>query len=247
VRSGGSALSPSLRHGLLAGLAAGVLLGIFHLLFSEPLIDRALRLEEKAAGTAELFSRGDQQVGLVIASALYGAALGGIFGFVWFLLAGRISGGTIWERSLKLALIGFATLWLVPFLKYPANPPAVGSPDTINLRTASYVGMIAISIAATALAWETARRLSRSQPHVRQSAAAAEYLVVVGLAYWLLPAGANSDAIPSGLLWSFRLASAAGQVLLWLAVGAMFALITMRRKQSSAAAVARAPAEGRST
>ena len=247
MRSGNRALGASLRRGLLAGLAAGVLLGIFHLLVSEPLIDRALAVEEKAAGTVELFSRGDQQVGLVMASALYGAALGGIFGFIWFLLSGRISGSTIWERSLKLAFVGFATLWLAPFLKYPANPPAVGSAETIGARTASYVGMIAISIAATALAWATARRLSRSGPHVRQTLSAAQYLVVIGLAYRLLPEGPNPDAIPSGLLWSFRLASAAGQALLWLALGAIFALLTMRGKEPSAAPVAGAPAEGHRT
>ena len=32
----------------------------------------------------------------------------------------------------------FLSVILVPFLKYPANPPSVGKPDTIAVRTALY-------------------------------------------------------------------------------------------------------------
>jgi cytochrome b561 len=38
----------------------------------------------------------------------------------------------------------------VPNLKYPANPPSVGIPATIGIRTALYFSMIAIPIAAMA-------------------------------------------------------------------------------------------------
>jgi hypothetical protein len=247
LRSEGSALAASLRRGVLAGLAAGVLLGLFHLIFSEPLIERALAFEEKAADTPELFSRGDQQVGLIVASVLYGAALGGIFGFSWFVLAGRLREGTVWDRSLKLAFVGFSTLWLVPFLKYPSNPPAVGSASTISVRTAGYVGMIGISIAATALVWVTLRRFRCSEPHIRQTIAGAQYLLVVGLAFGLLPDSPDPIPVPADLIWSFRLMSAAGQGLLWLALAVTFALLTMRRKATSTATLAPAGPEGRSS
>jgi hypothetical protein len=36
-------------------------------------------------------------------------------------------------------------LFLVPALKYPANPPAVGDPETIYYRQTLYVIFIAIS------------------------------------------------------------------------------------------------------
>ena len=227
MASNGSPLWSSLVRGTLCGLAAGLLLGLFHLAFSEPLIERALRFEEPSGG-AELFTRGEQQAGLVLASVLYGAALGGIFGFAFPLLARRLSASSVWQASLRLAFAGFATLWLVPFFKYPANPPAVGSSDTIGLRTAGYTGMIAISIAATTLAWWTVRRLSKSEPHAAQLVAGGQYLVVIAIAYWLLPNNPDEIPIPAGLLWDFRLASLAGQALLWLTLGAGFGLLTIR-------------------
>ena len=36
-------------------------------------------------------------------------------------------------------------LFLVPALKYPANPPAVGNPETIYYRESLYIGLVAIS------------------------------------------------------------------------------------------------------
>jgi len=39
-------------------------------------------------------------------------------------------------------------LYIVPNLKYPANPPSVGEPETIGMRTGFYFLMMLISIAA---------------------------------------------------------------------------------------------------
>ncbi len=211
-----SAWGTCLRRGLVAGLVAGVLVGVFHLLASEPLFERAVSLEAMLRGPqgAPLVSRGTQRIGLVFATVLYGSALGGAFGFFWPILAGRLRAGTAWGSSLRLAFVGFLTLWLVPFLKYPSNPPGVGTPGSIGARTAAYLGMIGISIAATALAWTTSRRLSGVEPHVRQ--------MVVGAAYVL------AGPVPAQLVWSFRMMSAAGQGLLWVAMGAGFGLLTLR-------------------
>ena len=49
---------------------------------------------------------------------------------------------------LSLAASGFVAVYLVPYLKYPANPPAVGNPDTIGTRTGLYFVMIVLSIIA---------------------------------------------------------------------------------------------------
>ena len=37
------------------------------------------------------------------------------------------------------------TIFIIPFLKYPANPPTVGDPDTVVLRSILYLSFIAIS------------------------------------------------------------------------------------------------------
>lgn len=51
-----------------------------------------------------------------------------------------------------LALAGYIAVFVVPFTKYPANPPSIGNPDTIARRIELYVAMIAISILAAVAA-----------------------------------------------------------------------------------------------
>jgi len=55
---------------------------------------------------------------------------------------------------------GFVAIALVPDLKYPANPPSVGNPETIGIRTELFFVMLVISVAALVLAVALARRLS---------------------------------------------------------------------------------------
>ena len=58
-----------------------------------------------------------------------------------------------------LALSGFLAVYAVPILKYPANPPSIGNPDTIGLRTAIYFGMILLSLGSMIAAWSVRNRL----------------------------------------------------------------------------------------
>jgi hypothetical protein len=220
------------RRGLVAGLVAGFGAGVFYFVVSEPFIAQALRFEVVPAGGAsvEVFSRAVQRGGLLAATTLYGAALGGVFGFVFAFIAPRMHDGSVWDHSLRLAAGGFAAAWLVPFLKYPTNPPAVGDPETIGSRTALYVTMIAISLAAATAAWTASRRLSARgvERHRRHLAVAGGYVGIIGAAYALLPGNSDPIDIPAKLLWSVRLTSAAGQALLWLLIGAIYGVLSTR-------------------
>src|ERR1700734_2495935 len=46
---------------------------------------------------------------------------------------------------------------LVPTLKYPANPPSVGNPETIGMRTAAFFLLTAFSIATMVFALQVER------------------------------------------------------------------------------------------
>ena len=98
----------------------------------------------------ELVSRSVQAgLGLFVAVLVYSAAFGGLFGLAFAFAYGRTSSAlTPQALSAVLAATGFVAIYLVPTLKYPANPPAVGEPETIGIRTALYFVMIAISLAA---------------------------------------------------------------------------------------------------
>src|SRR3989442_11566531 len=130
-----------LGRGMLAGLIAGVLAFGFAYAFGEPSVDTAIGLEESIghshshdaapAEEPELVPRDIQStVGLLTGVLVYGVALGGLLSLAFAFAQGRL--GSLRPRGTALLLTGgaVAVVFLVPFLKYPANPPPVGQPRT---------------------------------------------------------------------------------------------------------------------
>jgi hypothetical protein len=229
--------------GMLAGLAAGVLALVIAYALGEPRVDAAIAFEESHRHEhehgMEIVSRGVQSTaGLATGVLLYGVALGGIAALVFCFLLGRV--GRFSARSTAVLLAGAALLagYLVPFLKYPANPPSVGDPDTIGTRTALYFLMMLLSIllavAATILGRRLAPRLGNWYATVAGGAA---FVVAIGLAYAFLP---SFNEVPHGfsgtLLWQFRLSSIAIQMVLWTAFGLLFGHLAQRVVQPLPAA-----------
>ncbi|GAA2319044.1 CbtA family protein [Nonomuraea roseoviolacea subsp. roseoviolacea] len=235
--------------GLLLGLLAGLIAGGFAFAYGEPRVDSAIALEEAHAareapghhhGEEELVSRPGQKAGLFLATGLYGLAVGGVFALVYAGLRGRV--GPRSEGGLALAAAGtaFVAVILVPFVKYPANPPAVGDPDTIGSRTLLYVVTILVGLAATAIAVATARRVTAG-PWARWVSAVAAFLVPVVAAWTLLPTvNEVPDGFPATLLWQFRLASLGTQLVFWTAFGVLFGWVSDRAARRAAAVPATA-------
>ena len=105
-----------LGRGMLAGLGAGLVTGLLQLVVGEPSVERAIALEHAASGghSQELFTRGLQHAGMVMATSLYGVALGGVLAVIFFVMSRRMQ-GSAWDRGLKIALAGFASFWLPQF------------------------------------------------------------------------------------------------------------------------------------
>jgi predicted cobalt transporter CbtA len=237
--------------GLLVGLLAGLAAGGFAFVFGEPHVDSAITLEEAAPadhdhghdhGEEAEISRPVQKAGLFLATGLYGLAVGGVFALVFAGLRGRVGPRSDGALALAAAGTAFGAVILIPFVKYPANPPAVGDPDTINSRTFLYVVMILVGLAATAIAVATARRVSAG-PWARWCAAVAAFLVPV-VAAWLLLPSVNEvpEGFPATLLWEFRLASLGTQLVFWAAFGVLFGWVSDRAaRKSGAVPVAVAP------
>jgi predicted cobalt transporter CbtA len=237
-----------LLRGLLVGLVAGVLSFGFLRAFGEPGVDRAIsfetRMEEariadaRAKGVsvpepeAELVSRPVQSgIGLFTGVAVYGTALGGLFALAFAAAYGRAGGFGLRATSALLGLAGFVSIHLVPNLKYPANPPSVGEPETIRLRTALYFAMILISlIGMIAACGLRGRLLGRFGGWNASIAAGAAYLAVVALAVAALP-GVNEvpEQFPAVVLWQFRIASLGAQALLWTVLGLGFGAVLEHR------------------
>ncbi|MBC7374567.1 MAG: CbtA family protein [Frankiales bacterium] len=220
----------TLLRGLLAGAGAGLATGLVGLVFAEPTLDAAIALE--TGGGDELFSRGTQQFGLVLGLVLVGAALGLLFGLAYRLVPAETRP---WHRSLLLALGGFTALYLVPFLRYPANPPGVGDLSTLESRTSSYLLCIALGLAVVTGSYAAVRALDRRGVGAwqRQVGVTAAALLIVSLAYALLPdAAAPLGDTPAGLVWDFRLRSLGLQALLYAVLGTVFGIVAERSAAS---------------
>lgn len=223
--------------GMLVGLVAGLLALGFASRFGEPQVDRAIGFEDARAmalgeqPAAAPVSRGLQRsLGLATAVGAYGVAIGGIFALGFAVAWGRI--GRFGPRATAglLALAGFVTVELVPFLKYPANPPAVGDPDTIGRRTTLYLAMIAISaLVALGSVWFGRQVAPRFGNWNATLLAVGLFLVLIVIAQLAMPA---IDEVPPGfpadVLWRFRLASLGTQAVLWTTFGLLFGALTER-------------------
>jgi len=247
--------------GMIAGLIAGVLAFGFAYAFGEPPVDTSIGLEETLshdhahdAGTAdtgqaaeapeeELVPRDIQStVGLLAGVLVYAVAIGGLLSLAFAFAQGRL--GNLRPRVTALLLTGgaFAVVFLIPFLKYPANPPAVGQPGTIGSRTELYFGFVAVSLLAGILATVFGRKLADRFGALNGFLlAAAGYVVVVALVAWLMPVVDEVPAaFPASTLWRFRTASIGTQATLWLALGLTFGALaekSLNKKATVAAEV----------
>ena len=229
--------------GMLAGIAAGLLTFSFARVVGEPQVDRAISFEEKAdaakgeAPEPEIVSRATQaSYGLFTGVMVYGASIGGIFALVFAYARGRT--GRLSARALSawIALAAFVALAIVPNLKYPANPPSVGDPDTIGFRTGLFFLMIAISLAVTVFSVKVRGALAAKWGGWNGSIAALVlFVVAIGAIQAALPdINEVPAAFPAVLLWKFRTVAIGMQAMLWGVIGLLFGALVERLERASA-------------
>jgi len=214
-----------LKAALAAGLVAGLTVAIFHLVATETVIDRAIELEAQSrqverAHEEPVVSRTAQRGGLVLGFLLYGLTWSLLFGAIYHLTQRWLPASGPLTRGLLLALVGYWSAGLFPFLKYPANPPGVGDPETIAYRQALYLGMLALSVGGSALALTLARADRGGWLLVPA------FLTIFGVAvYLLMPINPDAIHIPDDLVATFRGRSLVGLTLFWAVLGLAFGLL----------------------
>jgi predicted cobalt transporter CbtA len=223
--------------GMLVGIVAGLLAFGFAKIFGEPQVDRAIAFESaeaKAKGETpdpEIVSREVQaSIGLLTGVVVYGSALGGLFAIAFAFCYGRFTGLSVKSTAIVIAALGFIAVYAVPYLKYPANPPSIGEPGTIGMRTGLYFSMIAISLIAM-LAAVSLKRLSEKRLGAWNATVlgGVAFLVLIGIAQVALPSINEVPAeFPASTLWQFRIASLGIQAVLWTVIGLLFGELTER-------------------
>jgi hypothetical protein len=259
--------------GILAGAVAGLLAFVFARIFAEPQIGKAIDYEsgrdaaqaalDKTAGLTpgsagpDIFSRTIQgDVGIGVGMIFFGMAMGALFAITYAICLGRV--GRLRARNLAMlvALGGFLGFYLVPFVKYPANPPSIGHPETIKDRGNLYLALVLCAIVFLVLAVWLGRRLARRFGNWNATLLAAlAYAVAIGIVMAVMPSlgelsvnvqqyGHHATetplpltdakgtivypAFPADVLFAFRFCSVAAQLVLWGALGLVFAPLAER-------------------
>lgn len=197
--------------GAVSGAFAGLLAFVFAKIFAEPVINQAIDYESgrgeildalnKAAGRPtsaegpEIFSRGIQStIGIATGIIGFSAAMGALVAVAYVVLHGRFN---VRPRNLVwgIAAFGFAGVFVLPFVKYPANPPAIGHDFTIVPRGRLYLTTVLVSLILLGLAVVLARRLAPRFGWVSAVVGSAvAFLVVYGVFIGLLPSLGNLKA-----------------------------------------------------
>ncbi len=251
-----------LLRGVVVGALAGLLAFVFARIFAEPQIQAAIDYEtgrdaaqavlDKSAGLsagpagADIFSRTIQaNLGAVIGMIFFGVAVGALFAVAYAVCLGRV--GNLQPRALALLVAagGFLAVYLVPFVKYPANPPAIGNPDTIKDRGGLYLLMVLCSVLFLVAAVWLGQRLSKRFGNWNASVlAATTFVVAIGIVMAILPPLGHATetplpltnpggtiiypGFPADVLFDFRLYSVAAQLILWTTIGLVFAPLAER-------------------
>lgn len=236
-----------LLRGLLAGLIAGLLAGTVGYFVGEPKVEAAIAIEEAGAAAESgghahgeqaagghthgdeeepLVSRTGQKAGQFLALGLAGMAFGAIFGAVAHV-ARRYTALSGPKLALGLGVGGWAAIVAVPFFKYPANPPAVGDPETINDRTLLWLAAVLLGLAAAGAGVYVWKLLTGRPDTLRLTAGVAAFVLLSAIGYVVLP-GVNEVGadFPASLLWEFRISSLAVSTTLWACLGLGYAMLT---------------------
>jgi predicted cobalt transporter CbtA len=214
---------------LLAGAIAGTILGAINQVVVEPYVDHAIELEMRnTAQSGQVITnpaefaayRFWQKGGEIIAGTILGLSIGSLYGIVFAYTRGSISGTNNKKKALIVASIMWFVLFLMPALKYPPNPPAVGNPETIYYRQSLYVAFLAISgFSALGLTF-LYRKMASS--NTKKAIIPSAYAAIMAGAYLAMPANPDPINAPIDLVIGFRITSAITIGVFWALLGIIF-------------------------
>ncbi len=218
---------------ILAGALSGTIYGLANLVLVEPYLDTAISIENqhlfnsgKEQNTPDFWAkyysyRAWQKGGEIIAGSIFGLAMGSLFGLVFGLTKSSLPRKNPIAKSLFLAMIMWAVLYIVPFAKFPANLPGMEGSETIIPRQTLYLTMLTISglgaVGFFVFYKKTGKKL----------ASITGYAILVIMAFFIIPANPNSPQLDSQLIF-FRLATITGMTMFWISLAMIFGALWIK-------------------
>ncbi|MBT8172705.1 MAG: CbtA family protein [Nitrosopumilus sp.] len=221
---------------LVSGAFAGFIHGTVNFAIVEPYLDQAIGIENQ-----NLFASGEeedtpefwveyegyrvwQKSGQILAGVILGMSVGSLFGIVFAFSKNALPGNNIVKKSIILSGIMWVTLYIIPFLKYPANPPTVGDGETVVLRAILYLSFIAISgLGAVAF-----YKLSKKFQNKKKLVSLLGYAVFISVVFLVMPENPDEITAPMNLVNEFRIMSVLGVTSFWVSIGLILGLFWNR-------------------
>ena len=225
---------------LVSGAFAGLIHGSANLVLVEPYLDEAIGIENQnmfASGeeddTLEFWIEYEgyrewQKGGQLLAGVILGTSIGSLFGIVFALSRNSLPGDNNVKKALVLAGIMWFTIYFIPFLKYPANPPTVGEAETVVLRSVLYLTFIAIS-GFSALGFY---KLSKMFQGKKKLIGLVGYAVFVSVVFVVMPENPDEITAPIDLVNGFRMMSVLAVSTYWITVGLILGILWNRFKSN---------------
>ena len=212
---------------LVSGAFAGLIHGTVNFAIVEPYLDQAIGIENQ-----NLFASGEeedtpefwveyegyrdwQKSGQILAGVILGMSIGSLFGIVFALSRKSLPGNNDIKKAVILAGIMWFTLYLIPFLKYPANPPTVGDGETVILRAILYLSFIAISGLGAFGFYKLSKKFQKN----KKLLALVGYGVFISIVFFAMPENPDEVTAPLNLVNEFRIMSVLGVTSFWASVG----------------------------
>jgi predicted cobalt transporter CbtA len=211
---------------LVSGALAGTIHGMANLAIVEPYLDEAIGIENQnlfASGeeedTPQFWVEYDayrdwQKGGQVLAGAILGTSIGALFGIVYALSRNSLKGKNDLQKTLVLAGIMWLTMYLIPFLKYPANPPTVGDGETVVLRAILYLSFIAISGFGAVGFYQLSKKIKSKSKIIP----VVGYGVFIAIVFALMPPNPDEVNAPMDLVNGFRAMSVVAVSVFWVSI-----------------------------
>ncbi|MCH9041039.1 MAG: CbtA family protein [Nitrosopumilus sp.] len=212
---------------LISGAFAGLIHGTVNFAIVEPYLDQAIGIENQ-----NLFASGEekdtpefwveyegyriwQKSGQILAGVILGTSIGALFGIVFALSRNSLPGNNDIKKALVLAGIMWFTMFVIPFLKYPANPPTVGDPETVVLRSILYLSFITISGFGAVGFY----KLSQKFQNKRKLVPIIGYGIFISVVFFVMPENPDEITAPMDLVNEFRIMSFLGVTSFWVSIG----------------------------
>jgi hypothetical protein len=214
---------------LISGGLAGTINGLANLVIVEPYLDVAIGIENQhlfASGeekdTPEFKAQFDsyrywQKGGQVLAGAILGTSTGALFGIVYAYSRNSLPGIHDLQKTFTLAAIMWLAIYFIPFLKYPANPPTVGDPETVVLRSILYLSLIAISGFGALGFYQLYKKLQSRKKIV----AFVGYAIFISMVFVIMPPNPDKISAPMELVNGFRAMSVIAVSVFWVSLAAI--------------------------